>query len=60
VKILLEVSQNLNLINDVGVALKHDKVSFNTSMENEQTIVKTRLTVMPHPSYIPDLAPSDF
>jgi histone-lysine N-methyltransferase SETMAR len=38
--------------------LQHDNAQSHTSLETQETITKLGQTVVPHPPYSPDLAPS--
>jgi histone-lysine N-methyltransferase SETMAR len=40
--------------------LQHDKARPHTSLKTREAITKFGLTLLPHPPYIPDLAPSGF
>jgi histone-lysine N-methyltransferase SETMAR len=40
--------------------LQHDSARPHTSLKTREAITKFGWTVLPHPPYSPDLAPSDF
>ena len=42
------------------ILLQHENARLNTSFKTQKAITKFGWTVIPHPSYSPDLAPSDF
>jgi histone-lysine N-methyltransferase SETMAR len=42
------------------VLLQHDNARPHTSNQTQQTIDNLNFTIVPHPPYSPDLAPSDF
>ena len=43
-----------------GVLLLHENARPHTAIDTLQTLVKLRFTVLEHPAYSPDLAPSDY
>jgi histone-lysine N-methyltransferase SETMAR len=45
---------------DVTKVLHHDKARPCTSLHTQEAITKLKWTVLPHPPYSPDLAPSDY
>jgi hypothetical protein len=40
--------------------MHHDNAPCHTSLVTRQFLADTKITVCPHPSYSPDLAPCDF
>jgi len=46
--------------NPTEILLQHENARLNTSFKTQKAITKFFWTVLPHPSYSPDLAPSDF
>jgi hypothetical protein len=45
---------------DVTKVLHHDNARPHTNLHTREAITKLQWTVLPHPSYIPDLASSDY
>jgi histone-lysine N-methyltransferase SETMAR len=45
--------------NVAEILLQHDNARSHTSFKTQEAITKLRWTVLPHPPYSPDLAPSD-
>jgi len=46
--------------NPGDILIQHNNVRPHTSLRTQEAIAKFGWNVLPHPSYIPDLAPSDF
>jgi histone-lysine N-methyltransferase SETMAR len=43
-----------------GLLIQHDNARTHTSLRTQEAITKFGWTVLPHPPFSPDLAPSDF
>jgi len=59
-KLKVEIAKKCpKLINRKGVVFHHDNVRPHTNLQTRQKLLVFGWDVLPHPSYSPDIAPSD-